>query len=230
MDIQTTGEVVKWGVNIITLILLIVAASRAIKKKNDICLGAAIVGNLLVYYFTKSPLLCGIVSIACIIWASRAKTKGSVENTKNDSPNISKQTLKSSKAPMNPEVKRMVKPGPIIGLIIGILMAGFPIVGFMMGEGSLSDPQGKMMGFGFIIFGAFMIIVNIIVLATGKENLLASDSPAITNSAAVTNSPAVIPAKASKESSSDDSGKVRCRFCNKQYSSEYNGCPYCKKK
>lgn len=112
----------------------------------------------------------------------------------------------------------MAKPGPIIGLIIGILMVVFPIIGMMTGEASLSDPKGKMIGFGFMIFGAFMVIVNIIVLVTGKENLLALSSPL--TSAPVTR---VSMQKAEVK-------KIRCRFCKKLYSAEYNGCPYCKKR
>ena len=215
MDTQTTIDL---AVKAITIVLMVIAASMAIKKKNNICLGVAILGNLVVYYFTQSPLFCWIVSIACIIWA--ASTKSSEPNQHQNKVQ-DKQPLKSSKATIEYKEnnKKMVKPGPIIGLIIGILMAGFPIVGFMMGEGSLSDPQGKMIGFGFIIFGAFMVIVNILVLVTGKENLLASNSSPQT---------ATIHSKSSKEESTEDT--IRCRFCGKRYSSEYNGCPHCKKK
>ena len=34
----------------------------------------------------------------------------------------------------------------------------------------------------------------------------------------------------SKEAEDDDEKPIKCRFCKKYYSSEYNGCPYCKKK
>jgi hypothetical protein len=113
----------------------------------------------------------------------------------------------------------MVKPGPIIGLVIGILMAVFPIIGFLTEEGSLSDPKGKMIGFGFIIFGAFMVIVNIIALAKGTDNIFSSSNETTTATQ--------IPAKTSSQS---QVSKIRCRFCKKLYSTEYNGCPYCKKK
>lgn len=118
----------------------------------------------------------------------------------------------------------MVKPGPIIGLIIGIGLAVFPMIGMLMGEASLSDPKGKMIGFGFIIFGALMVVVNIIALAKGTDNLLA-DTPA-----------APAPSRQKKEEAEEESEpeseerKIRCRFCKKLYSAEYNGCPYCKKK
>lgn len=32
------------------------------------------------------------------------------------------------------------------------------------------------------------------------------------------------------EVKSESGNKIRCRFCGKSYSSEYNGCPHCKKK
>ena len=114
----------------------------------------------------------------------------------------------------------MTKPGPIIGLIIGILMAGFPIVGMMIGEASLSDPKGRMMGFGFIIFGAFMVIVNIIALVKGTDNLLADEPSAKT----VSHSPIA------KQETDAGTGEIRCRFCGKRYSADYNGCLHCKKK
>ena len=112
----------------------------------------------------------------------------------------------------------MTKPGPIIGLIIGMLLILFPVVGMMTQESSLSDSKGKMIGFGLIILGAFMVIVNIIVLVTGKENILSSLSET---------PPREVSEKSSKP---ENSGKIRCRYCKKSYSSEYNGCPYCKKK
>ena len=114
----------------------------------------------------------------------------------------------------------MVKPGQIIGLLIGAGLMLFPIIGFMIGEASLSDPKGKMIGIGFIIFGAFMVIVNIIGLIKGTDNLLESSS----------NSREKEVPKIESVKEESHAGKVRCRFCGKLYSSEYNGCPHCKKK
>lgn len=127
-DIQATGELIKWGVNGVTLILMIIAASIAIQKKNNACLGVAIVGNLLVYFFTRSPLLCWIVSIACMIWAGKSKVG---------------------------EKKEVSAP--------------------------------------------------------------AATAPA----------PA---ATANQKAEKQEEKKVKCRFCKRSYSAEYNGCPYCKKK
>jgi len=129
----------------------------------------------------------------------------------------------------------MVKPGPIIGLIIGIGLAVFPIIGFLMGEGSLSDSKGKMIGFGFIIFGVFMVAVNIIVLVTGKENLLASSNDA-TSAPVQYRAKSKVKSEPAEEEPKEESEEepeekmIRCRFCKKRYSTDYNGCPYCKKK
>jgi len=122
MDVQATQETIKWAVNGVTILLMIIAASLAIKKKNDICLIVAIMGNLVAYYFTKSPLLCMIISIACIIWAIVSKSN-----------QINKPNSEVTKSSIN--------------------------------EKNISK----------------------------KEKM------------------------------------IKCRFCKKSYSSEYNGCPYCKK-
>ena|SRR3989339_896167 len=226
MDIQTTEGIVTLATNGLTILLMIIAVSMAIRKKNNICLAVVILGNLIAYYLTQSPLICMIISIAGIIWASMSKN---LNDNKQINIVSNKQPLKSSKTLVN-DNKKMVKPGPIIGLIIGILMAGFPIVGFMIGEASLSDPQGKMWGFGFIIFGAFMVIVNVIALAKGTDNIL-NDSNNTTTTTTVTSSPSQVRSSRAKSQSEESStNKIRCRFCKKLYSSEYNGCPFCKKK
>lgn len=220
MDIQATSEIIKWIMNMITIILIIVAASKAVKKKNNLCLGVAILGNLVAFYFTKSPLLCWIISIACIIWALSAK-----KSEQNKQPlKTSKTSINHKENLVNHKEKMATKPGPIIGLIIGALLMFFPIMGFMTHEASLSDSKGQMMGFGFIIFGAIMFIINIICLIKGTDNLLASAPEAATNVSHVKH--------VSKEKSDEAPEKdmVRCRFCGKKYSSEYNGCPHCKKK
>ena len=68
-----------------------------------------------------------------------------------------------------------------------------------------------MIGIGFIIFGVFMIIGNVISMIKGE--------PASTP-----------PIKSSSEEKTETEKQIRCRFCKKLYSSEYNGCPHCKKK
>lgn len=104
----------------------------------------------------------------------------------------------------------MVKSGIIIGFIIGICFVFFPILGFINKEATLSDSTGQMIGIGFIIFGVFMIIGNVISMIKGE--------PAST-----------FPIKSSEETIETEK-QTRCRFCKKLYSSEYNGCPHCKKK
>lgn len=114
----------------------------------------------------------------------------------------------------------MVKPGQIVGILIGAALILFPVVGFVTHEASLSDTKGQMIGIGFIVFGAFMIILNLIGIITGTDNLLAAASSA---SAPVAQAP-------QKAKSENAGNKIICRFCGKKYSSDYNGCPYCKKK
>ena len=125
-DIQAASGMIQWGVNGATVILMIVAASLAIRKKNNLCLGVAILGNLAAYYFLKSPLVCMVISIACAIWALVGKSKGKEQTASN---------------------------------------------------------------------------VNV----RGSS------------------------VNAKDESNDKGEKKVKCRFCKKLYSSEYNGCPYCKK-
>lgn len=210
MDIQTTGELVKWGVNGITLILLVIAASITIKKKNNASLAVLIIGNLLVFYFTRSPLLCWIVSIACIIWASMAK--GSNQN---------EPDLKSPKSSGGKEKKS--KAGNVIGLILGIGFVAGPLIGYFRQEASLSDPTTQGVLILFAVIGAFMIINNLFKLFEKGEEV----------SVTVTTVPAsttTVKQKAEKHEEEPEEKKIRCRFCKKLYSAEYNGCPYCKKK
>lgn len=76
MDIQTAGELTKWVVNGLTIVLMVVAAWMAINRKNIIALGVIVLGNLVVYYLTQSPLLCWVVSVAGIIWVRSAGGSG----------------------------------------------------------------------------------------------------------------------------------------------------------
>lgn len=116
----------------------------------------------------------------------------------------------------------MVKPGVIVGLIFGIIFMAFPTIGFMTNEASLSNSQGQIIGIGFIVFGAIMFIVNVLCLIKGTDNLFASSDNMPNN-----------PSSARIEKNSEinsNTNEIRCRFCKKLYSSEYNGCPHCKKK
>ena len=179
-----------------------------IKKRNNICLGVVILGNLSAYYFTRSPLICMIISIACIIWASSMK-----------SPEQNKQELESSKSPTTQ--KKRVKAGNIIGLILGIGLVAGPLIGYLRQEASLSDPTTQGVLILFAVIGGFMIINNIFELLKKDETI----APAAT--VTTTQQP---PKEKTKAEDKSNKNKVRCRFCKKLYSSEYNGCPYCKKK
>src|SRR3989339_207675 len=140
MDIQATSELIKWTVNIITLILVIIAGSLAAKKKQNIAILILFIVNAFALFVLFSPIL-----------------------------------------------------------------------GFINKEATLSDSTGQMIGIGFIIFGVFMIIGNVISMIKGEP---ASNAPI----------------KSSSEERLKTEKQIRCRFCKKLYSSEYNGCPHCKKK
>jgi len=189
-DIQAAGTLIDWTVKGITILLMIIAASIAIKKKNNLVLAVAVLGNLVVYYFTLSPLLCMIVSVVCIVWAN--STKGAEQEGQ----------------------KSKIKIGNIIGLIIGIGFVAGPLIGYMNQEASLSDPTTQGILILFAVIGGFMIINNLFKLFE-KEGSAAA--------------PAVTTVKSSPKAKAE-TGKIRCRFCKKLYSSDYNGCPYCKKK
>lgn len=148
-DIAATAGIIDLTVKGITIVLMIIAASMAIKKKNNLCLGVAIVGNLAVYLLTQSPLLCWIVSSACIIWASSAKSSETGE-------------------------KKKIKAGNIIGLIIGIGLVAGPLIGYLRQEASLKDPTTQGVLILFAVIGGFMIINNIFKLLEGGE---ASEAP-----------------------------------------------------
>ena len=108
---------------------------------------------------------------------------------------------------------RKVMPGQIIGLLLGI---GFLFSG-IFGDFSLMDSP-QMYSFGFLAVGLFFIISNIITLAKGGQIIKTSGNAT------------VAPAKVSRQSDDEESDRVRCRFCGKKYSADYNGCPHCKKR
>jgi uncharacterized membrane protein YeaQ/YmgE (transglycosylase-associated protein family) len=196
-DIQATADFIFWAVRGITILLMIIASSLAIKKKNNLVLGVVIIGNLSAFFVTQSPLVCWIVSIACIIWAS------SMKSVKGDS--------KSS------DQKKKVKTGNIIGIILGIGLVAGPLIGYLRQEASLSDPTTQGVLILFAVIGAFMIINNIF-------ELLKNDAAPATTVTTIQSS------STAKSEENKEEKQVRCRFCKKSYSSDYNGCPYCKKR
>jgi hypothetical protein len=58
-DLQAAGEIITLAVNGITILLMIMASSLAIKKNNNIALSIVIIGNLVAFYVTRSPLCAG---------------------------------------------------------------------------------------------------------------------------------------------------------------------------
>ena len=216
MDIAATSVMIDWIVKGAAILLMIIAASMAITKKNNPALIVAIFGNLGVYYFTESPLLCMIISIGCMIWAGMTKNK--------EQSSSAKQPKKS-------------KVGNIIGLILGIGLVAGPLIGYLRQEASLKDPTTQGILILFAVIGAFMIINNIFKLIEGGEPVqVQADSKKKSKDDEEED-------EEDEESDEDEENEeeeeenkekkekmIRCRFCKKKYSAEYNGCPYCKKK
>ena len=75
-----------------------------------------------------------------------------------------------------------------------------------------------------------MVIVNIIAISKGTDNLLASSAPETKTPSSKSYNQKLEDEEESDEDSDEEVKKIRCRFCGKRYSSEYNGCPHCKKK
>lgn len=198
-DFQAEGEFITFAVTGITIFFMIIASSLAIKKNKTIAAGIVVMGNLVAYYFTRSPLVCWIFSIACIIWIDSMK---SAEQIKQDTQ------------------KKSVKAGNIIGIIIGIGFVAAPLIGYLRQEASLKDPTNQGLVILFAVIGVFMIINNFFKLFENGE---------VSSPAPISPAPVIVPLEPKIEAE-NIKGKVRCRFCDKLYSAEYNGCPYCKKK
>jgi len=113
----------------------------------------------------------------------------------------------------------MGKFGNVIGLLLGIGFVAGPLIGYFRQEASLKDPTTQGILILFAVIGGFMIINNLFKLFEKEPS-----APATT----ATTAPAQ-PAKKEEEPKEEEK-KIRCRFCKKLYSAEYNGCPYCKKK
>ena len=90
---------------------------------------------------------------------------------------------------------------------------------------------------GLLLAGGISLVVSIgyLMWATAQEKKANAATAAKTTAPATTTPVATVttvaPVKAaSKEKAETEEKKIKCRFCKKSYSSEYNGCPYCKKK
>ncbi len=210
MDVSALSQNVLWMVRIIVAIIAFVAGSLAVKKKSNSILIVIVV--MFVIFIFLSPIISLITSIVCmIILPSKKNASGE------------KQDLKSSTS-SSEKKKTMVKPGNIIGLLIGIGLVIAPVISYVNQEASLADPTNQLFMLGAVIFGILIIIGNIITLSK-KETAL----PPVHSTIATV--PSVHKVETKSEARDEDSnGKIRCRFCKKLYSAEYNGCPHCKKK
>ncbi|MCX6710247.1 MAG: hypothetical protein NTV63_04860 [Candidatus Woesearchaeota archaeon] len=214
MDTPATAELIKWVFNGITLVLVTIASSLAAKKKQHIAILIVFVANAVALFVLLSPLLAWIASIVCIIRISSLKEAGQNE-----------QSLKNPK----PSTGNNKKAGNIIGLLLGIGFVAAPLIGYIRKEASFYDPNSQGWIILFALIGAFMIINNIFALLKKEENT----QPAVTPIVQETKDTAEPPSKenpVAKKESEKSADKVRCRYCDKLYNANYNGCPYCKKK
>ena len=93
----------------------------------------------------------------------------------------------------------------------------------------------KAMGVIVLAFLLSFFLPSWIALAVSLGYLIISGIWFKSGKNKVASTATISPKKAKKtEDEEDDKPKeedlVKCRFCKKLYSSEYNGCPYCKKK
>jgi hypothetical protein len=237
MDLQATSVMIDGIVKGVTILLMIIAFSMAITKKNTPAFIVVIFGNIGVYFFTKSPLLCMIVSIACIIWVGVSKTH---ESSKEEKQASKSQKAKESSAPKKSKI------GNIIGLILGIGFVMGPLIGYLRQEASLKDPTTQGILILFAVIGAFMIINNIFKLIEGGEpvQVQAASKKKVKDEDEEDEEESEDEEdedeeedEENEEEDEEESEKekkkkemIRCRFCKKLYSAEYNGCPYCKRK
>ena len=100
--------------------------------------------------------------------------------------------------------KKMKKKGGALGKNIWWL--GVAVMGFFVPGGAALVPIG---------FFAFLVMYT-------------WDKHDESKAQAATPAPKVSSKEKSEEA--DDDKPIKCRFCKKFYGSEYNGCPYCKRK
>jgi len=84
---------------------------------------------------------------------------------------------------------------------------------------------------GILFAGGISLVASIGYLIWASAQEKKANAAAAARPAAVTTAPAAVvttvkPASKAKQ----EENKIRCRFCKRLYSADYNGCPYCKKK
>jgi len=88
---------------------------------------------------------------------------------------------------------------------------------------------------GILFAGGISLVASIgyLMWASAQEKKAKGTTAAVAAPAAVATPIAVTTTPIVKSSSKEKKeigNKIRCRFCKKLYSADYNGCPYCKKK
>ncbi len=196
-----TGTIVYWVTKGVIILVTLAAASLALRKKSYTAL-AIIVAGFVASIFTWA-FVSLITAVGAMAWVNM--------------PVNAQGTAKKE--------ARKVKPGTIIGIILGIGFLAAPLVAYVRKEASLNDPVTQAWFIVFGLCGAFMIMNNLFTLFS-PEASASSAAPK-----ADVSQPAKEEAKPKEEPKPKEAKpKIRCRFCNKLYSAEYNGCPHCKKK
>jgi len=123
-----------------------------------------------------------------------------------------------------------VKAGIIVGIVIGAIFVISGLMFFANPESASVDSTGRFIMIGCIIFGAYLALNNIIDIVQKNPAVMKNSEQQAPTQEQVSTAKPASKAKSEKSSSEQESNRVRCRFCGKKYSTDYNGCPYCKKK
>ena len=123
-----------------------------------------------------------------------------------------------------------VKSGIIVGIVIGAIFVISGLMFFASSEAARIDSTSRFIVIGCMIFGAYLVLNNIIDIVQKNPAVMKNSEQQAPTQEQVSTAKPASKAKSEKSSSEQESNRVRCRFCGKKYSTDYNGCPYCKKK
>jgi len=123
-----------------------------------------------------------------------------------------------------------VKSGIIVGIVIGAIFVISGLMFFASSEAARIDSTSRFIVIGCMIFGAYLVLNNIIDIVQKNPAVMKNSEQQAPAQEQVSTAKPASKAKSEKSSSEQESNRVRCRFCGKKYSTDYNGCPYCKKK
>jgi MFS family permease len=127
------------------------------------------------------------------------------------------QLVRKPGAENQPEAKAFAKNSWALVMGAILFISGRPEFMSMVNSPLLNYNPGLRTIAGIAFFVGFFIMLMIDI---SNERQAAARTTTTTT-----------PAKAaSKEEPETEEKKIKCRFCGKKYSADYNGCPHCKKK